>query len=643
MKQSSRSAVVPARWRRLTRGLLLTAAVLGLTVTTVPAASAAPTPAPPHVGSVRHLDLDFDVTGAVPLGTRLSGVGFTFTSPAGTGTCLTNLLSHCDVDWTGGAVAGSGTSQLRLPTGTYTVTQDAARSLPGVQPRTGPIATVTIGDHWVKAGWITLWQKTGSLTVANASLFRAKVTGRVVDAATGAPVEDALFRLSGPGLPLAGIDTTDANGQLSIKALLNLAIYRPGTWTLTPVGVDPEYDLTPLTVELTAAGVQPASLDLGTVRLSPPPPRTGTGTLSLQPTGPVPPALDLSGAEFRLTGDAATATCVTDAVGTCAVEVVPPGRTSTLPSTGAAQIALPAGTYTVDQESAPDGLTVDEDVEDLVLCTSTTVGECAATVVADDASAFRQTVSASVRRDGAPVEGMELTLTGPGYRVFLAEGIPADEESSGPAVTWPGYESAPVTTDEEGIAVWRGWFVPGSWTVTAADVDEPLHAFELGATTELLEIELPSTEVPDTGTGPDGGAGEVTGAPSTSGAPSPTGVPGTVGSPGGAGSASSANAAGSPGRGSQAAGPRAAAPTTDAAPAPAAGTSAAPRDTAPRPTGSPVVVDGDQVFIADEEPDLQTAGSTDLLSPGLVLGVGILFVALVVAGVMVLRRRSGRV
>ena len=316
---------------------------------------------------------------------------------------------------------------------------------------------------------------------------------------------------------------------------------------------------------------------------------------------------------------------MTDAVGTCAVEVVPDGKTSALPSTGEPQIALPAGTYTVDQQSAPARLTVDEDIEDLVLCTSTTVGECAATVVAENTSLFRQTVSASVRRDGAAVEGLALTLTGPGYRVRGRRGIdPRTRSRRATAVTWPEYASAPVTTDEEGIAVWRGWFVPGAWSVTAAGVADPLLDFELGTTLEedCLEIVLPSTETPDTGTEePDGGTGGVPSTPTTSGAPSTTGAPSTAGSPGGTGAGPSANAAGAPR--TRVPGRRRACREPEHRRRPGTGRGhdrchrVPPRPGRPR---RPAVVDGDQVFVADEEPDLQTAGSTDLFSPGLVLG-----------------------
>ncbi|WP_116451305.1 MSCRAMM family protein [Blastococcus litoris] len=635
------------QWSRVARGLVPIAALLALTAGVLPAASAAPASVP-SVGAVRHLDLDLDVKGALPLGMLPSGVGFTFTSATASGTCVTDLLSHCDVDWTDGRVSGSGTSHLDLPAGVYTITQDPARALPGVAPRTGPIATVDIGDHWVKAGRIKLWPKVDRLTVENQSLYRPAVTARVVDQA-GNAVRGARFHLGGPGLPMAGSDVTNGNGYLTIRAPFNLPIYRPGAWTLTPVGLPDTYDGSAHTVEITDAGVGASALDLGTVRLAAAPPQTGTGTLRVQPAGDVPPGLDLSGATFSLAGGSTSATCVTDAAGVCAVEVVPAGGSSTLPGTGATRIALPAGTYSVEQTSAPTGLAVDADVEDLVLCTSAVAGRCAATVVADGRSLFHRSVSAGVSGDGAAVEGMELTLTGPGYRVQVAGG--AAGGVTAPAATWPGYRSASVATDDEGVASWDGWFLPGTWTISATGAEEPLLVFPLGPPSDGapagLVIQLPATPVPSTPTtsAPPTSAAPTSAAP-TSAAPSTATESSTAGTAGsGAGAAPAAGAPGTTaatggraGGASRAAG----APAPSAAASPTAGPSTAGRTTAPSSTRSPAAQDGPQVFVAAEEPRLETAGAAEPFNGGVVLGVGLLFVAVVVSGVMLVRRRVGR-
>lgn len=632
------------QWSRIARGLVPIAVLLGLVAGAVPIASAAPAGVP-GLGPVRHLDVDLDVTGALPLGMLPSGVGFTFTSATASGTCVTNVLSHCDVDWTSGRVSGSGTSHLDLPAGVYTITQDPARVLPGVAPRTGPIATVDIGDHWVKAGRLKLWPKVDGLTVQNRSLYRPAVTARVVDG-SGAPVRDARFHLSGPGFPLAGSDETNGNGVLTIRAPFNLPIYRPGQWTLTPVGLPAAFDGSPLTVQLTDAGVGASALDLGTLRLAAAPPQTGSGTLRVQPVGDVPPGLDLSGAAFTLSGGPAPATCVTDAAGTCAVEVVPAGGSSGLPGTGAARIALPAGTYAVEQTDAPAGLAVDGDVEDLVLCTSATAGQCAAGVVAENRSQFHRTVSAGVRGDGAAVEGMELTLTGPGYRVQAAGA--AAGGTTAPASTWPDYRSAPVATDGDGVASWSGWFLPGTWTITATGADEPLLVFPLGppggGLPSTVLIELPATPVPSTPTT----SAPPTSAPPTSGAPSSSAVPSTPAPQGSATAAApvAGSGAGVPsgsraGSSSRAAGGQAGTPATAAAPAATSAPTTADATAAPSSTRSGAPAGGTQVFVADEEPQLETAAAAEPFDAWVVLGVGVLFVAVVVAGVMVVRRRVG--
>jgi hypothetical protein len=669
VKQSARPARPRARWQGAALAPLLAIAALALGLLVAPAASAAPAAAAtPNLGSVRHLDVDLDIRGAAPLGLDLSGAGVRFTSASGTtGTCLTHALGHCDVRWaSNGKVSGSGTPELRLPTGTYTVTQVADLPVPGLQPKPGTLATVSIGDHWhTVLGW-RISERSERLAVPNTSLYRHTVTARVVDEA-GDPVRDARYRLTGPGFPTllggfevldAGVERSNRNGELTFTTLVRAQVLRPGTWTLTPVAVPEPYLAEPLQVELTAAAPGGNTWAVGPVVLTEPPaplpPETGSATLTLQPGGPAPADLDLSGIEFELVGSgegAATGTCVTDVAGSCSVEVVPDSGTSTRPAEGS-EIALPVGTYAVTQTSAPEGLTIAAEIAPLELCVSRTPEACATSRTISNTSTYRTRTEVRVLSADGPVPAVEVTLTG------------------------PGFAAAPLTTDEDGRAAWSGWFRPGEWWFAVAGQEAPLlvtMAPGQGDTSLpwLVEITLPSPEVPEVpeepGTTPTtpvtpptttpGAPSEVptavdpatpgSTAPSTGTAPLPgTGTVdaaagGTGAQPGGA--PRPADAGTNPGTGTGTAAARvvepvtgqpeeqAAAPSTPAAP----GTASSP---APSAGGS-----GGQVFVpAGDEPALATESSSRLLTAGLVTGVGILFVALVLTGYAVLRSRTRR-
>ncbi len=643
MKQSARSAVPRARWRGAALAPLL--AVVALALGLLSAGPAAAAPAAPNLGSVRQLTVDLDVTGGAPLGLDLSGAGILFTNGATTGTCLTHGLGRCDVRWASdGKVTGSGTSDLRLPAGTYTVTQVADLPVPGLQPQPGTLATVSIGDHWnTFLGW-RISERTNRLEVPNTSLYRHTITARIVDEATGAGVRDAKYRLTGPGFPGllgrpavydAGVERTNRNGELSFGTLLRAQVPRPGTWTLTPVDVPAAYVAVPVSVELTAAAPGGNTWHVGPFGLAQPaaplPPEVGSATLTLQASGPVPADLNLSGAEFELSGagtDGATGTCVTDAAGSCSIEVVPDGGASSLPTDGGA-IALPAGTYAVQQTSAPDGLTRAEEIAPLELCVSRNPEACTTTRTVTNSSNFLTRTEVHLLSAGEPVPGVEVTLSG------------------------PGFEAEPLTTDEDGRGAWTGWFLPGEWSFAVAGQPEPFPMTMAPGQGDpslpwRVELTLPSVGQPGGTDGDTGGnpttptappsatppaSPEVPGPAAPDAAvPSPPSVPGPLAGPAGTGA----------GAGTGTTAPRVVAPVEqpqdDAVPSAVAAPGTASSPAPPTAGGG-----AGQVFVAEDDgPALETESSSRLMTAGLVTGVGILFVALVLTGYGVLRSRTRR-
>lgn len=590
-------------WRRvLALAPLLAVLALLVGLVAAPAATAAPAAGGEQLGAVRHLTVDVDADGAVPLGLDRS-TAIRFTDGARQGTCLTDELGWCDVRWTSGTrVTGGGTDELRLPAGTYTVTQVAELAVPGLQPRTGTLATVEICDCW-RVRWLV--ERDQHLRVGNDSLYRHTVDARVVDQVTGAAVPGARYRLTGPGYPSvlgdravvdAGVETSDRQGRLTFSGAFRPHVFRPGSWTLTPVSVPTGYLAAPLTVEL--AGTAPGGnrWDAGTVALGrpvTPPPATGTVTFGLQTAGAVPTGLDLSGAVFELTGPT-TAQCTTGALGGCAAT------------------ALPTGAYSVRQTSAPHGLAPAAELAQLTLCASG--APCAATVPVVNESLFRTTIQALVLAGGEPVGDVDVTLAG------------------------DGREPVTATTGADGVATWTGWFLPGDWTFLVAGQPEPV--------TETLETEPADADEPWlvqlVGPPVEDGGSTPTDAPPATPAPTtpapPTGAAPTTALPPAAPSAPAAD------QQAAAVAPQAVRPNPAATPpeAPASGTpssSAAPSAAPPSTVAAPA---GETVEAAGDAPALETESSAQLLSAGAVAGIGMLFLALVVGGYLLLRSRSRR-
>jgi hypothetical protein len=147
--------------------------------------------------------IEYDDTTA-PSGLDLSGAVFTLTGTGGEGTftCTTDEAGSCSVEairspayaWFYGMVGAgpqvASESHALVPPGTYTVTQtDSAVGLTAAADS----ATVSLchEDEICKTKEFE--------PVVNDSVFRSPVVSSVHDAVTGAPIEGAVYTLTGPG------------------------------------------------------------------------------------------------------------------------------------------------------------------------------------------------------------------------------------------------------------------------------------------------------------------------------------------------------------------------------------------------------------------------------------------------------------
>jgi hypothetical protein len=355
----------------------------------------------------------------------------------------------------------------------------------------------------------------------------------------------------------------------------------------------------------------------------PPPIVTSAVTVAVTPDGPVPPDLDRSRATFSLTDldGGGEATCSTDAAGLCSI-----ATTSGEPVSTGSQLQLSPGLYEVTQTAASAGLLASGRPWYLLLCGTECPGPDTVAQSVPNTSLFRQHLSAHVVSAGGPdgtgagaaVAGASYGLAGPDYPRTPA--VPGDDGRA---------DGGTSTSGADGVLTFGGWFLPGAWTVRSvsapagyvrgapATIDVPSTAPDASSTAWGDDLVLTPGE---TSSGTEGSG--ATGSP----APRPDGAGTSTGS-----------GAGTP----QAAGGQPAAPASQAgrpeslpAPEPATGVPAP----AP-PVGSPAT-----------QPPPEIASAPDVVSPRLaptsssfvevgVIGFGILFVALAVIGVGVLRRR----
>jgi hypothetical protein len=163
-----------------------------------------------------------------------------------------------------------------------------------------------------------------------------------------------------------------------------------------------------------------------------------------------PAGLDLSGAEFTLSGAEGDFVCTTDATGVCDVREAESWEFESFimemvglpqPVSGPSHQVLPSGTYTVTQTAAAVGLAIASGTATVELCNGDVSCDSVPFEPVLNDSLFRSPVVSAVRDavTGAPIEGAVYTLTGPGY-------------PAGPTVQ--------ATSTADGSLTFPGWFLP---------------------------------------------------------------------------------------------------------------------------------------------------------------------------------------
>jgi hypothetical protein len=382
-----------------------------------------------------------------------------------------------------------------------------------------------------------------------------------------------------------------------------------------------------------------------------------------------PTGLDLSGAEFTLTGDAGTFSCTTDVTGQCAVTGqwspglpqfvvamfgIPPQASSSV------HAVVPRGTYAVTQTASPVGLAAAAGTAEVHLCNdeeSCGDAEDFAPVVND--SVFRSPVVSAVRDAiiGAPIEGAVYTLTGPGYVPAQAHDVAdegSDEGSEGdnigpdtrPLTDAPGDTHAAaaerVAVDEllptveaasaaDGSLTFPGWFLPGTdYVLSPVGV---VDGYEADSETTTIEIEAPTTARSASFDArlltPIGMAGPGDSTPTPGPTPVAAPAPAAVAAPAGGGAP--AGRARVPAAAARTAEPSPAGPSTPSAPS---ATGTFDRSGAAKPTAAPLA--GRAVT-----PELTTV-SSNLPDKGLLMALGVLFLIIVVVAAGLVRRHARR-
>jgi hypothetical protein len=347
-----------------------------------------------------------------------------------------------------------------------------------------------------------------------------------------------------------------------------------------------------------------------------------SGTLEVHlAAAPIPEDLDLSGARFEIVDvdGVLRASCETDVYGKCSV---------------AAADGLAAGNYSLRQDATRRvaGLVPSTAVRTFTVSPCMVDGGCPTVSKGiTDFSLFRTGLTVTVR-DGsthAPLAGASYSLTGPDYRhrppVLQQDQATTFPQPSGAEI------SGTVVSSSDGRLAYGGFFLDGEWALTP-EVTPPGYRSSgvlpvtLPARTGDPEeawtstVDLAPDAVTVTGTGGGGAVLPPALPPALRPASTPSGAPVPT--------RATAVPPGEP-----ASSPAAAAVPTSAA---------VPSFSAPMPfvdegdSRSPSAADA-----ATGDPQLRAAASASLLDVGLI-GVGVLFVTIVVLGVGYVRRRVRR-
>jgi hypothetical protein len=368
-------------------------------------------------------------------------------------------------------------------------------------------------------------------------------------------------------------------------------------------------------------------------------PSFGTGKafdLALIVDGATPDDLDLSGAQFAFTkagSPTPAATCTTTSSGTCTVGY---GRSGIAPTSAGSTVTLANGVYTITQVASVDGLTP----------VSGPFGQL--TMDYDsyyDGVRFGQpirkpakisNVSEYTPRVTASVVDAETgdVLAGAGFALSGAADYPA---RSAAEAAVDRVEPAVPTSDEDGVVTFDGWFLPGELTLTPVGIPD---GYVLGAAMTLTVPSTPGFHAPEAWALADSVEVARVAPPQVE---QPPVVPGPTGTPTQPNTTPTSNPASTP-AGSAAPArpvtPSAAASVSSAAPVPTSAPTSSSATRAPQ-----ALVDRVPGTAADVAPltggtDLETVSST--VPAWSVAAIGLLFVAAVVGGVMVMRRRVRR-
>jgi hypothetical protein len=343
---------------------------------------------------------------------------------------------------------------------------------------------------------------------------------------------------------------------------------------------------------------------------------------------PAPKDLDLSGARLEVIGsdDRVLTSCETQMDGACPFPIV--------------NGMVPGTTYRLRQDATRPvpGLIPSTETPPFTACTGSESPDCpggVSSLTIADFSLFRTGLSVAVH-DGsthAPVAGASYSLTGPDYR-HRPPVLQQDQSTTFPQPS--GAEvSGTVVSGPAGLLTFSGFFLDGEWALTperippgyrssgVLPVTLPPRTEEAGESWAVT-VDLPPDDVAVSGTG--GGGAVVPPAVPTASTPSRATVPTRAAAVRPAEPAYSPSHALPGGHG-------------PAGASSASASAAAPTFSAPLP----FVDEGDSqlpsgVDPATGDPQLRAAASTRLLDAGLI-GVGVLFVAIVVFAVGYVRRR----
>ena len=324
-------------------------------------------------GKTVGFQVEYDQSTA-PSGLDLSGAVFTLTGAKGPYSCTTDVTGACSVTSTdqGGAVRP----------GTYQVAQTAHPM--GLAAATG-LGSVHICSWLEELTYTCDVESFG--TVVNDSTFRSPVLGSVRDSVTGAPVEDAVYTLTGSGVTNAPTGdaaaavpvgqevqaTSAADGSLTFAGW-----FLPGTYVLAPVGTVDGYladvETTVLEIE-PSTGELPASFDTRFLvplevpaPVDPVPPTTPAPTTpapTSAPTTPAPTSAPTSAPVSAPAGDARPERVPPPAPVLPADPVVVEPSASSAPRTAAPSAApVPTVAPLADGAGSPELTTASSDLPD---------------------------------------------------------------------------------------------------------------------------------------------------------------------------------------------------------------------------------------------------------------------------------------